>query len=69
MVRVEPRAPLMAPYMAYLLLMMLVSWLPDGDGFNHLGIVLHVAGAGWATWLLRHHWPDLGRSHLAWALL
>lgn len=69
MVRAEPRVPLMGPYMAYLLLMMFVTGLPEGAGYQHLGIVLHIGGATWATWLLRHHWPALGQSHFGLALI
>lgn len=64
LVTAEPRAPLVAPYMAYLLLMMLTGLLPEDSPYNQLAIVMHVLGAAWATWLLRHHWPGLGKPHL-----
>ena len=62
MVRAEPRVPLAGPYMFYLLLMILTGLLPAS--LQHVAIVAHIAGAAWAIWLVRRHWPSLGRPHL-----
>ncbi len=59
LVRAEPRAPLMAPFMAYLLLMLLNDVLPTS--LQPLSIALHIGLAGWVAWLFRHHYPPLGR--------
>lgn len=62
LVRSTPQAPLIAPYMAYLLLMLLTDVFPD-----HLlpvGWVLRAAGAFWVAWLFRRHLPAFGRPHL-----
>ncbi|MCG8406846.1 MAG: CAAX prenyl protease-related protein [Phycisphaerales bacterium] len=69
LVKAEPRAPLVLPYMAYLLLMLLTDFLPDHTPYNQLGIAMHVIAAAWATWLLRHHWPSLGKPHFLIALV
>ncbi len=57
----EPKAPWMAPYMAYLVLLMLNDAFPTS--LRWLAIVLHVALAGYATWLFRNHLPPLGKPH------
>lgn len=57
----EPKAPYMAPYMAYLLLLMLNDALPTQ--LRWLAILLHIALAGYVTWLFRHHLPPMGRPH------
>jgi CAAX prenyl protease-like protein len=67
LVRAEPRAPLMAPYMAYLILMFLSDRFPSS--LYHLVVLLHIAGAFWVVWLFRHHYPPLGKTHLGLGLL
>lgn len=67
LVGAEPRVPLVGPYMAYLLLMMLSDLFPDS--LTGLAIGLHMVGAAWATWLIRHHWPPLGKAHLLTAVI
>ncbi len=67
MVRAEPRAPLVLPYMAYLLLLALndlfpTRWLP-------VAIVLHIVIGLWATLLFRNHFPPLGKAHWLIAIL
>ncbi len=62
MVAAEPRVPLMGPYMAYLVLMFGIDFVPKAPIFQHVAIVLHIIGAAWATWILRRNWPDLGRA-------
>lgn len=63
-VAAEPRLPLVAPMMAYLLLMMFAGLAPDRTPWNQIAIALHLAAATWVTWLFRHHWPPLGRAEL-----
>ena len=65
-VAAEPRLPLMGPYLAYLLLMMLTDFFPES--LRSLSIAIHIVAAAWATWLMRHHWPSLGKPHLLLAL-
>jgi CAAX prenyl protease-like protein len=67
LVRAEPKAPLMAPFMAYLLLMLLNEVFPTR--WQPLSIVLHMAGAGWVVWVFRGHYPPWGRSHAGIAIL
>lgn len=60
--RAEPKAPLMAPFMAYLLLMLLdgifpIAWQP-------LSIIIHMAATGWVVWVFRNHYPPWGSSRL-----
>jgi membrane protease YdiL (CAAX protease family) len=64
LVRAEPKAPLMVPFMAYLVLMLLNDVFPTR--FQPVSVALHVALAGWVTWLFRNHYPPLGRPY--WAL-
>lgn len=59
MVRAEPRAPLMAPFMTYLVLMLLNDAFPTR--LQPLAIALHIALAGWVVWLFRHHYPPWGK--------
>lgn len=68
-VHAEPRVPLMGPYMAYLVLMLLIDFFPKDDFWRHAAIVIHMIGAGWATWIVRHHWPALGRPHVILAVI
>jgi CAAX prenyl protease-like protein len=62
LVRAEPRLPLMGPYMAYLLLLLLTDILPQS--LYHVAVLIHIAVAFWVTWLFRDHYPPLGRPHL-----
>lgn len=63
-VAAEPRLPWMGPMMAYLLLMLFADMAPERTPWNQIAIVLHILAATWATWLMRHHWPSLGRADL-----
>jgi len=63
LVKAEPRAPLMLPYMAYLALMMLTDLFPATGILSHVAIAMHIVGAVWAIRLMRRHWPPLGRNH------
>lgn len=63
-VAAEPRLPLMGPMMAYLLLMLFADMAPAETPWNQIAIALHMAAAAWATWLMRHHWPRLGKADL-----
>ncbi len=59
--RSTPQAPLMAPYMVYLLFMLLDDFFPD-----HLLVVawlIRSAAALWTAWLFRHHFPPFGKAH------
>ena len=75
LVRAEPKAPLMVPFMAYLILIgvndllfkennsvLAASWQP-------VWIAVHIAVAGWVTWLFRHHYPPWGHRHLGIAVV
>ncbi|MBX3394783.1 MAG: CAAX prenyl protease-related protein [Phycisphaerae bacterium] len=64
LVAAEPRVPWMGPYMAYLALMFVVDFAPKEDIYRHAAIVMHIAGAGWATWLFRHYWMGPGKPRL-----
>jgi CAAX prenyl protease-like protein len=61
------KAPLMAPHMAYLLLLMFNNAFPAQ--LRWLFILLHIALAGYATWLFRHHLPTMGRPHVLIAIV
>lgn len=67
MVKAEPRVPLMGPYMAYLLLMLLVDIFPTK--MYCLAIAIHMAATFWIVWLLRHRFPPLGKAHLVPAIV
>lgn len=62
-VKAEPRLPLVAPFMAYLLFMMVTDAFPER--LHHVAVVVHIAAAGWVAWRFRRHWPPLGRPHWA----
>lgn len=62
LVRAEPRAPWMVPYLAYLFFFMLTDLFPKQLG--HVAIVLHTLAALYVAWLFRRHLPSLGRPHL-----
>jgi CAAX prenyl protease-like protein len=66
-VRVEPRLPLMGPYMAYLLLLLLTDIFPQS--LYHLAVAIHIAVAFWVVWLFRHHYPPWGGMHLGAAVV
>lgn len=61
-VRAEPRAPLMVPYLAYLLLLMPMDLIPPSA--MPVAIAVHAVLALWITALFRNHLPPLGRWHL-----
>jgi membrane protease YdiL (CAAX protease family) len=61
LVKAEPKAPLMAPFMAYLVLMLLNDVFPGR--LQPIAVVLHIALAFWVTWLFRRHYPPLGRPY------
>lgn len=63
----EPRAPLMAPYMAYLLLLMFNDAFPTS--LRWVAIVLHTVLAGYVVWLFRNHLPPMGKPHVAIAVV
>ncbi|MBK8269403.1 MAG: CAAX prenyl protease-related protein [Planctomycetes bacterium] len=69
LVEAEPRVPLMGPYMVYLALMFAIDYLPKDVIWRHTAIVLHIIGAGWATLLVRNHWPPLGKFKLHYAIV
>lgn len=62
LVDAEPRAPLVAPFMAYLLVMPLNEVLPAR--YHPFGIAVHILIAAWTIRLFRHHYPPLGGLHL-----
>lgn len=62
LVAAEPRAPLILPYMAYLVLLAFMDWFPVR--MLPVAIALHIGIGLWATFLFRNHWPPLGRPHL-----
>ena len=62
LVKAEPRAPLMIPYLAYLLLLMVAGAVPAS--LQHIAIVVHIGGALYVAWLFRHHLPPMGRPQL-----
>ncbi len=63
-VAAEPRLPLVGPYMAYLFFMLLTGLFPREAPYEQIGIAAHIAAASWVAWLLRGHWPPLGRPHV-----
>jgi CAAX prenyl protease-like protein len=67
LVSAEPRAPLMFPYLAYLLLLAVQGQTPPSAW--PAMIALHTIGAIWVCWLFRKYWPPLGRPHLLTATL
>ena len=66
-VRAEPRVPLMAPFMAYLVLMATNDLIPGN--LQSVAIVIHIGLASWVTWLFRHHYPSWGKLHLGPAIV
>ncbi len=68
-VAAEPRLPLVGPYMAYLFFMLLVGFLPSEGPFEQIAIAVHLIAASWVAWLLRGHWPPLGRPHVVLAVV
>lgn len=67
LVSAEPRAPLLGPYMAYLLLLAFMDVVPPAG--MPIAIVLHIAGAAWVIALFRGHYPPTGRWHVPLAVL
>jgi CAAX prenyl protease-like protein len=66
LVEKEPRAPLMIPYLAYLLLLMIAGAAASAN--QHILIVLHIVGALYVAWFFRRHLPPMGRLHLVIAI-
>lgn len=62
LVKAEPKAPLMAPFMTYLLLLLLNDLFPTN--LLPVAVVLHMACVLWVIWLFRHHYPKWGKPHL-----
>lgn len=58
MVKAEPSAPLIVPYMAYLVLLALNDAFPTK--LLPVAIVLHIGVGFWASFLFRRHWPSMG---------
>lgn len=67
LVQAEPRAPLIMPYMAYLVLLAFNDWFPTK--WLPVAIALHIAIGLWATFIFRRHWPPLGRAHVPIAII
>lgn len=67
LVRAEPRLPVMGPYMAYLVLMLLTDFFPKS--LHHLAVAVHIVAAFGVVWLLRRRLPPLGRPHLVVAIV
>jgi len=65
--RQRPDAPLMAPYLAYLLLLTLQYALPYE--WRPLAAAVRGVGALLVVWAFRRHLPPLGKLHLGWAVL
>lgn len=61
LVRAEPRAPLMFPYLVYLLLLATQDFFPTR--LLPLAISLHMLAGLWVVRLFRHHYPPLGKPH------
>lgn len=66
-VQAEPRAPLMVPYLAYLLMLAVQDFFPPV--YWPVLIAAHTAAALWIVRLFRNHYPSLGRPHLPLAIL
>lgn len=62
LVAAEPRAPLIIPYMAYLVLLAFMDWFPTK--LLPVAIGFHIVAGLWAALLFRHYWPPLGRPHV-----
>jgi membrane protease YdiL (CAAX protease family) len=57
-----PHAPLIAPFFAFLILMVLDQVLPDS--WRTLSYAMRSVGGLWVAWLFRGYLPKLGRPHL-----
>ncbi len=66
-VRAQPEAVLMGPFMVYLLLLGLADRFPAH--LQPIPMVLRGVGGLWAVWLVRRWLPALGRPHLGLAVL
>lgn len=60
-VRAQPEAPLMGPFMLYLLLLLLDELFPPH--LRHVGMVIRGAATLWVCWCFRHYFPPLGRPY------
>jgi len=58
--KATPQAPLMAPFMAYLLLLLLDDVLPDP--YRHYGMLVRAALTLWVIRAFRAYYPPLGRA-------
>ena len=63
----RPDVVLMAPYMAYLLLLALVGVVPPT--WEWLAIAIRGVGSLWVVWLFRKHFPPWGKPHWVIAVL
>ncbi|HNQ24446.1 MAG TPA: CAAX prenyl protease-related protein [Phycisphaerae bacterium] len=61
-VRAYPHAPLVAPFLAFLVLMTLDQVL--GPGWRTYTYAARCGGGLYVAWLFRRHFPPLGRPHL-----
>jgi CAAX prenyl protease-like protein len=67
LMRAQPEAALMGPFMVYLLLLGLGDRFPEH--LKAIPIVIRGVGGLWAVWIVRKHLPAMGRPHLLLALL
>jgi CAAX prenyl protease-like protein len=67
LVRAQPEAVLMGPFMVYLLLMMPMEFFPKQ--LMPIPIALRGIGGLWAVWLVRRHLPAIGRPHVLLAIV
>jgi membrane protease YdiL (CAAX protease family) len=67
LVRAEPRAPWMMPYLAYLFLLMLTDLFPDS--MRLAAIALHTLASLYICWMFRHHLPSFGRPFILTAVV
>jgi len=58
-VRAQPEAPLMGPFMLYLLLLLIDDLFPSH--LRHVGMAIRGVATLWVCWQFRHYFPPLGR--------
>ena len=66
LVRAAPQAPLMAPFMVYLLLLLLDDVFPPP--WIAVSWVIRAGVAAWTAWIFRKHYPPFGKAHWGWAI-